>query len=1076
MPVTPRQKQLLKARSDMPLDAQRAARGFNPSLGAVPPSAQRGCDTFNVNPTVGPVPPWQTWPGQYHADSGVGPDEWTQRSVQLSNAGAIKFGNHVCLPQVCYKKRTRHGFCRMLYWHWHEYKDDNDEVVAQRLHGLPLQQRRSQPHEIPVRACLPHRGLPALERTHPFHFKMTPAAMLGSCCNHDLSVLFRFGDTAAAKSTDALPAQRVLLKDMIETITDHEYYTGGYMAKGGDKTQGLLHSLHDATLQHSRFIAQHDDMEQDKDPAIGVRNARKLFYRLIFALNKRHKMGFASIYAYLFNKPSTYSSHLFTYLNLTAVFAACEATISAMNFFKLPAHLEAESPTATTDAPPASRSPTYTAYDYQWRPRCLEAFPLYFFSAGTDVVCQETASCLPWPLLKDESGATRRHPCYERRACDDRYIVHSAMVRNADGGFVALLDPDTQEILRTYDHYRQLRCDRAWRVPELGGYMPHKPSEDGPDATPEVRGRYALFVMLLFRPWRNTRVAVGQWSGIQTNQGINADDIWLSLHGEYTRWRQTLQQRATDVLQGPGPPRYNTQAWWDALVYEKLRNFELTTIPKSYNTRRRPTDAAGNPLRTTHDSDSATSSDDENGTPGTTEHGPSASTIPTSAPQSPAAGQSRTDSATFKRCGDLGAGFYNHFVYSQEGLSLRSRGVEATYVHGFTEAVHSQGLDVSNLGLGATGTPPPLETHCSLQALRDILQRQHQFFSELDDCHEPETTLPSATGQSLLGPCLAAYPAGTAYTPTCAIDAAVWLIQTTALDVKCLHETNVKQARSHLYPYCVNPIGVSSFICVLLVYSICVSMCLCVPVCYAPKARALLLASTWLQHYLTKTRVDAGLLPPETWKPSLPTNHGNTMLVLGGAGAGKTHLLLVVEKLYCHYLGPDCVRKAAPTITAARLLGGNTLHALRKLPRTNLSEKRARMSAATLAKHRKAWIGVVGHAADECGMLSPKLLHQVNDRTQSAKQCTETFGGLWTWLSGDFLQLPPVGQPSLAQPVPDIDSLHQCVDGSDEHVPADLDPENRALACVYIAFLDQIRSTNDNCSFPPSAQRGSCIQ
>ena len=64
-------------------------------------------------------------------------------------------------------------------------------------------------------------------------------------------------------------------------------------------------------------------------------------------------------------------------------------------------------------------------------------------------------------------------------------------------------------------------------------------------------------------------------------------------------------------------------------------------------------------------------------------------------------------------------------------------------------------------------------------------------------------------------------------------------------------------------------------------------------------------------------------------------------------------------------------------------------------------------------------------AADECGMLSPKLLHQVNDRTQTAKQCTETFGGLWTWLSGDFLQLPPVGQPSLAQPVPEIDSIHQ---------------------------------------------------
>ena len=425
-------------------------------------------------------------------------------------------------------------------------------------------------------------------------------------------------------------------------------------------------------------------------------------------------MGFASIYAYLFNKPSTYSSHLFTYLNLTAVFAACEAAITAMNFFKLPADLEAESPTAITDAPPASRSPTYTAYDYQWRPRCLEAFPLYFFSAGTEVVSQE--------MLLVCFGLCSKTKVVQH---DDTHSMNDVPVMTATSSTVQwcemqmvaslpclILTLYYEEILRTYDHYRQLRCDRAWRVPELGGYMPHKPSEDGPDANPEVRVcsvRDAPLPALA----QHACCSIGQWSGIQTNQGINAEDIWLSLHGEYTRWRQTLQQCATDVLQGSGPPRYNTQAWWDALVYEKLRNFELTTIPKSYNTRRRPTDAAGNPLRTTHDSDSATSSDDENTTPETTEHGPSASTVPTSAPQSPAAGQSKMDSTTFTRCGDLGAGFCNHFVYSQEGLSLRSRGVEATYVHGFTEAVHSQGLDVSNLALGATGTPHPLETHCT---------------------------------------------------------------------------------------------------------------------------------------------------------------------------------------------------------------------------------------------------------------------------------------------------------------------------------------------------------------------------
>lgn len=182
------------------------------------------------------------------------------------------------------------------------------------------------------------------------------------------------------------------------------------------------------------------------------------------------------------------------------------------------------------------------------------------------------------------------------------------------------------------------------------------------------------------------------------------------------------------------------------------------------------------------------------------------------------------------------------------------------------------------------------------------------------------------------------------------------------------------------------------------------------------QARALLLAASWLQRYLTQKRITDGLAPANTWQPSSFRN-GHIMLVLGGAGAGKTFLLLAVESLFQHFVGGGCIQKAAPTITAARLLGGNTLHALHRLPRADLTSKFGKLSAVTLAKHRKAWANAVGHAADEIGMLSPKVLHQIDVRSQCARQVNEPFGGLWSWLSGDFLQLPPVGQPSLAQPV-----------------------------------------------------------
>ena len=275
MPVTPKQKELLKGQVDCIYAAQLSARG----LLSIP-------DDIDVTDF------WQPWPSSHLADASLSASEWARSSKK--------------------------AFCRMLYWHWKEHKKHTDEWVACRVHDLPLH-----PHsgsgEMPIHACVPQRGLPALERSHPFHFKMTPAAILGGACNHDLSLLFRFPcgvGPSGEVPEPSLEEQNLLLKEMIETITDHEYYTGGYMAKGGDHVLGLLHCLHDATLQHSRWKSSATPTESvASGPA--VENAQRLFRRLIFALNKRHRLGFQTVYAYLFGKPSVYSSHSFVYLNLT---------------------------------------------------------------------------------------------------------------------------------------------------------------------------------------------------------------------------------------------------------------------------------------------------------------------------------------------------------------------------------------------------------------------------------------------------------------------------------------------------------------------------------------------------------------------------------------------------------------------------------------------------------------------------------------------------------------------------------------------------------------------------------------
>ena len=85
------------------------------------------------------------------------------------------------------------------------------------------------------------------------------------------------------------------------------------------------------------------------------------------------------------------------------------------------------------------------------------------------------------------------------------------------------------------------------------------------------------------------------------------------------------------------------------------------------------------------------------------------------------------------------------------------------------------------------------------------------------------------------------------------------------------------------------------------------------------------------------------------------------LATVGPGGTGKTAVLKITEALTNFFLGPDVVRKLAPSNAAARLLGGDTLHSLLKLPFGNacLTSKRGRLTKAALARHRSKWRNVV---------------------------------------------------------------------------------------------------------------------
>lgn len=86
----------------------------------------------------------------------------------------------------------------------------------------------------------------------------------------------------------------------------------------------------------------------------------------------------------------------------------------------------------------------------------------------------------------------------------------------------------------SYNHYRTIRTQKPWRVPILNGRRPKLPDET---STADDKGRYAIFMMMLFRPWRDLDDSVDMWAG-EALRSWKIDEIWDALFVEYLCWRR----------------------------------------------------------------------------------------------------------------------------------------------------------------------------------------------------------------------------------------------------------------------------------------------------------------------------------------------------------------------------------------------------------------------------------------------------------------------------------------------------------------------------------------------------------
>ena len=247
--------------------------------------------------------PFQYFTSGVYKDASASAGVWSKKSVEEVFSGTRKAGNHVCRPDVCYKGAVgKKGFCRMFYLHWCRASSPKGDV-PKRLHGLALQKRWDGTGLPPLLSAPPFAGLPSLEINQPFHFKLTPAVLLGCKANHDLGVLLRQLAHGCASPEAAVNGMR-------EAMGAGEYYVANYAGKEQPHIEGLLDTLRDGVRAKQQDIREAREAGEEIDAAEA---SRMLLHRLESSCNRRMHKGFPEMLTFLLGKPMEYCSHLFVY-------------------------------------------------------------------------------------------------------------------------------------------------------------------------------------------------------------------------------------------------------------------------------------------------------------------------------------------------------------------------------------------------------------------------------------------------------------------------------------------------------------------------------------------------------------------------------------------------------------------------------------------------------------------------------------------------------------------------------------------------------------------------------------------
>jgi ATP-dependent DNA helicase PIF1 len=184
---------------------------------------------------------------------------------------------------------------------------------------------------------------------------------------------------------------------------------------------------------------------------------------------------------------------------------------------------------------------------------------------------------------------------------------------------------------------------------------------------------------------------------------------------------------------------------------------------------------------------------------------------------------------------------------------------------------------------------------------------------------------------------------------------------------------------------------------------------------------------------------------------------GNNIFITGPGGVGKSAL---IKKIYEHAnrrMKNICV--TAMTGCAAVLLNCNakTIHSWAGIGLGNSSVdilvRKIMRNKSCKSNWRKTDILIV----DEVSMLSLKLFETLNNIGKLMRNCQKPFGGIQLIFSGDFYQLPPVGNKD------DPDTIKFCFESNDwnsifhRNCQIQLTKIYRQTDDIYANILNQIR-------------------